>query len=196
VRTDPALHPTRPGGIDCLVTGRNKGGKPIGSAADPSQHLTQTRQRLATTLIERRMALGMSQYELAAVSGVARSTIQSTEQGRSCPHLEVAEQLLAAVGVEIHMETTREEDDMGRREPRAKARQVQECLSPELHAIGRIVSEERVKQNISQPALAWEAGVALQTVQVIERAHTGYSIRSLLAVLAALGLELEIMDAS
>jgi len=78
----------------------------------------------------------------------------------------------------------------------AKPRKVVECASRELFELGRIVAQARVTKGITQAYLAEEAEIAVQTLKVIESAKNGYSITSLVKVLAALGLELEVMDAS
>jgi len=78
----------------------------------------------------------------------------------------------------------------------AKIRNVEECASRELFELGRIVAQTRVAKGMTQEDLADEAEIAPQTLRVIEASQRGYSIRSLVKVLAALGLELEVMDAS
>ena len=77
----------------------------------------------------------------------------------------------------------------------AKPRKVEECASRELFELGRIVAQQRVAKGLTQQDLADEAEIAPQTLRVIEASKRGYSIVSLIKVLTALGMELEVMDA-
>ena len=77
----------------------------------------------------------------------------------------------------------------------AKPRKVEECASRELFELGRIVAQQRVAKGLTQEDLADDAEIATQTLRVIEAAKRGYSILSLIKVLTALGMELEVMDA-
>lgn len=76
----------------------------------------------------------------------------------------------------------------------AKPRKVEECASRELFELGRIVAQQRVAKGLTQEDLADDAEIATQTLRVIEAAKRGYSILSLIKVLTALGMELEVMD--
>jgi len=76
----------------------------------------------------------------------------------------------------------------------AKQRKVEECASREVYELGRIVAEARVARGFTQAQLAETADIAVQTLKVIEASKRGYSILSLVKVLDALGMELEVMD--
>jgi transcriptional regulator with XRE-family HTH domain len=76
----------------------------------------------------------------------------------------------------------------------AKPRNVEECASREVYELGRIVAEARVARGFTQAQLAETADIAVQTLKVIEASKRGYSILSLVKVLDALGMELEVMD--
>jgi len=78
----------------------------------------------------------------------------------------------------------------------AKPRTPEECVCEEAYEIGRIVAEIRINMGLTQGKVALIAEVAPQTVQTIESGTRSYSFLSLVKVLAALGLELEVMDAS
>ena len=76
----------------------------------------------------------------------------------------------------------------------AKPRKVEECASRELFELGRIVAQQRVAKGFTQDHLSELAEVTTQTVKTIEAAKHGYSVRSLIKVLTALGMELDVMD--
>lgn len=61
---------------------------------------------------ERRRAMGMSQGELAAVSGVSMPMIQLIESGKSNPTVPVCRKILRALGLEIAIRSTFTWDDL------------------------------------------------------------------------------------
>ncbi len=56
---------------------------------------------LSNTLIERRMQLGITQNDLAEMSGVSLATVKDIERGKGNPSIKTAEKLLAVLGMEI-----------------------------------------------------------------------------------------------
>ena len=75
------------------------------------------------------------------------------------------------------------------------ARPLKSYASDVQRAIGQRVAEARVAKRMDQPALAAMADVCIATVQRIEHGSRGYSIQSLVPVMDALGLRVEIKEA-
>lgn len=58
---------------------------------------------ISATLATRRKALGISQNDLAEMSGVSLATIKNIERGAGNPSFETVEKLLAVLGLEIQL---------------------------------------------------------------------------------------------
>lgn len=56
---------------------------------------------LAATIATRRKTLGISQNDLAEMSGVSLATIKNIERGTGNPSFETVEKLLSVLGLEI-----------------------------------------------------------------------------------------------
>lgn len=56
---------------------------------------------LATSISARRKNLGISQNDLAEMSGVSLATIKNIERGKGNPSFETVEKILAVLGMEI-----------------------------------------------------------------------------------------------
>lgn len=56
---------------------------------------------LATSISARRKTLGISQNDLAEMSGVSLATIKNIERGKGNPSFETVEKILAVLGMEI-----------------------------------------------------------------------------------------------
>ena len=56
---------------------------------------------LATSISARRKNLGISQNDLAEMSGVSLATIKNIERGQGNPSFETVEKILAVLGMEI-----------------------------------------------------------------------------------------------
>jgi len=56
---------------------------------------------LSTTLANRRKTLGISQNDLAEMSGVSLATIKNIERGKGNPSFETVEKILKVLGMEI-----------------------------------------------------------------------------------------------
>lgn len=56
---------------------------------------------LAATIATRRKTLGISQIDLAEMSGVSLATIKNIERGTGNPSFETVEKLLSVLGLEI-----------------------------------------------------------------------------------------------
>lgn len=56
---------------------------------------------LATSISARRKILGISQNDLAEMSGVSIATIKNIERGAGNPSFETAEKILSVLGLEI-----------------------------------------------------------------------------------------------
>lgn len=56
---------------------------------------------LSVIISSRRKALGISQNDLAEMSGVSLATIKNIERGAGNPSLETVEKILAVLGLEI-----------------------------------------------------------------------------------------------
>ncbi len=63
--------------------------------------ILEDRYRLAAALIGRRLALHMTQQQLAAASGIRQSEISRIEGGNGNPTLKTLSALTAALGVEL-----------------------------------------------------------------------------------------------
>ena len=57
---------------------------------------------LSAILAARRKTLGISQNDLAEMSGVSLATIKNIERGKGNPSFETVEKILAVLGMEIH----------------------------------------------------------------------------------------------
>ena len=55
----------------------------------------------ATSISARRKNLGISQNDLAEMSGVSLATIKNIERGKGNPSFETVEKILAVLGMEI-----------------------------------------------------------------------------------------------
>ena len=56
---------------------------------------------LSTTLSARRKTLGISQNDLAEMSGVSLATIKNIERGKGNPSFETVKKILIVLGMEI-----------------------------------------------------------------------------------------------
>ena len=56
---------------------------------------------LSTTISVRRKTLGISQNDLAEMSGVSIATIKNIERGKGNPSFETVEKILSVLGLEI-----------------------------------------------------------------------------------------------
>jgi len=56
---------------------------------------------LATSISARRKNLGISQNDLAEMSGVSLATIKNIERGKGNPSFETVKKILAVLGMEI-----------------------------------------------------------------------------------------------
>ena len=56
---------------------------------------------LSTTLTARRKTLGISQNDLAEMSGVSLATIKNIERGKGNPSFETVNKILTVLGMEI-----------------------------------------------------------------------------------------------
>lgn len=56
---------------------------------------------LVTSISTRRKTLGISQNDLAEMSGVSLATIKNIERGKGNPSFETVEKILAVLGMEI-----------------------------------------------------------------------------------------------
>lgn len=56
---------------------------------------------LTTSISARRKTLGISQNDLAEMSGVSLATIKNIERGKGNPSFETVEKILAVLGMEI-----------------------------------------------------------------------------------------------
>ena len=56
---------------------------------------------LSTTLASRRKTLGISQNDLAEMSGVSLATIKNIERGAGNPSFQTVEKILSVLGLEI-----------------------------------------------------------------------------------------------
>ena len=56
---------------------------------------------LAATISTRRKTLGISQNDLAEMSGVSLATIKNIERGKGNPSFETVEKILSVLGLEI-----------------------------------------------------------------------------------------------
>jgi y4mF family transcriptional regulator len=56
---------------------------------------------LSTTLAARRKTLGISQTDLAEMSGVSLATIKNIERGKGNPSFETVEKILSVLGLEV-----------------------------------------------------------------------------------------------
>jgi transcriptional regulator with XRE-family HTH domain len=56
---------------------------------------------LSTTLTTRRKTLGISQTDLAEMSGVSPATIKNIERGKGNPSFETVEKILSVLGLEV-----------------------------------------------------------------------------------------------
>lgn len=56
---------------------------------------------LSTTLTTRRKTLGLSQTDLAEMSGVSPATIKNIERGKGNPSFETVEKILSVLGLEV-----------------------------------------------------------------------------------------------
>lgn len=56
---------------------------------------------LSATLASRRKTLGISQNDLAEMSGVSPATIKNIERGKGNPSFETVEKILSVLGLEI-----------------------------------------------------------------------------------------------
>lgn len=56
---------------------------------------------LSTTLTTRRKTLGLSQTDLAEMSGVSLATIKNIERGKGNPSFETVEKILSVLGLEV-----------------------------------------------------------------------------------------------
>lgn len=56
---------------------------------------------LSITISTRRKTLGISQNDLAEMSGVSLATIKNIERGKGNPSFETVEKILAVLGLEI-----------------------------------------------------------------------------------------------
>ena len=56
---------------------------------------------LSSTLSTRRKTLGISQNDLAEMSGVSLATIKNIERGKGNPSFETVEKLLSVLGMDI-----------------------------------------------------------------------------------------------
>lgn len=61
----------------------------------------QTGNPVVNKLAERRLAAGMTQWDLASASGVSRETISKTETGISVPNVDIALHLARALRVRV-----------------------------------------------------------------------------------------------
>lgn len=59
---------------------------------------------LAETMKSRRKTLGISQQDLAEMSGVSLATIKDIERGKGNPSLETVQKILDILGMEIKYE--------------------------------------------------------------------------------------------
>lgn len=60
--------------------------------------------QLAETMKSRRKTLGISQQDLAEMSGVSLATIKDIERGKGNPSLETVQKILDILGMEIKYE--------------------------------------------------------------------------------------------
>jgi transcriptional regulator with XRE-family HTH domain len=60
-------------------------------------------ENLGTRIQKRRVLLGLSQSELAAISGISTRTIQLTERGQGNPSLETLIKLIDPLGLQIEL---------------------------------------------------------------------------------------------
>ena len=56
---------------------------------------------LSATLAARRKTLGISQTDLAEMSGVSPATIKNIERGKGNPSFETVEKILSVLGLEV-----------------------------------------------------------------------------------------------
>jgi len=66
-------------------------------------HRLEDHYRLASDLIGRRLALHMTQQQLAAASGIRQSEISRIEGGHGNPTLKTISALARALGAELHV---------------------------------------------------------------------------------------------
>ena len=66
-------------------------------------HRLEDHYRLASDLIGRRLALHMTQQQLAAASGIRQSEISRIESGHGNPTLKTISALARALGAELHL---------------------------------------------------------------------------------------------
>ncbi|MGL4241326.1 MAG: helix-turn-helix domain-containing protein [Beijerinckiaceae bacterium] len=59
-------------------------------------------------------------------------------------------------------------------------------------ALGAVIQSERKQRGLSQGRLAEQVGLTQSAVSIIEKGHSGLKIETLLSVLAALGLDLQV----
>lgn len=57
---------------------------------------------LALEIATRRKTLGISQNDLAEMSGVSLATIKNIERGKGNPSFETVEKILTVLGLDIH----------------------------------------------------------------------------------------------
>ena len=74
-----------------------------GPAAVAELRMLEDHYRLASDLIGRRLALHMTQTQLAAASGIRHSEISRIESGHGNPTLKTISALARALGAELHM---------------------------------------------------------------------------------------------
>lgn len=74
-----------------------------GPEAVAELRMFQDSYRLASDLISRRRAMGMTQQQLAAASGIRQSEISRIEGGNGNPTLKTIGALAHALGAEIHL---------------------------------------------------------------------------------------------
>lgn len=58
---------------------------------------------ISATLATRRKTLGISQNDLAEMSGVSLATIKNIERGKGNPSFETVEKILTVLGMEIQL---------------------------------------------------------------------------------------------
>lgn len=69
--------------------------------ASPGQYAELLLKRLPTVLLERRKALGLSGYALAARAGVTREMVRLIERGECNPTFTMLLRIIAALGMTL-----------------------------------------------------------------------------------------------